>query len=58
MICPECGSECERDEVDVGVGTVAAGPWGCPACHWAEPDDPMLIATGEDEGDDGDSADL
>ena len=32
--CPRCGSECCRDEVDVGVG-VMIGPWGC-ACGWSE----------------------
>lgn len=39
MNCPNCGAECERDEVDVGVGTMPAGPWGCPECHWVEPTD-------------------
>lgn len=33
-ICPNCGSECWRDEVDVGVGIIY-GPWGCP-CGWSE----------------------
>ena len=33
-ICPRCGNACERDEVDVGVGTVY-GPFGCP-CGWSE----------------------
>lgn len=36
MKCPHCGSACERDEVDNGVGMEAAGPWGCPECHWIE----------------------
>ena len=35
MLCPECGAECTRDEVDIGVG-VLGGPWGCPDCHWVE----------------------
>ena len=36
MKCPECGNdECERDEVDVGVGVIH-GPWGCPSCGWSE----------------------
>lgn len=35
MICPKCGTACERDEADVGIGTIG-GPWGCPACHWFE----------------------
>lgn len=34
MTCPRCGTECWRDEVDVGVG-VMYGPWGCP-CGWSE----------------------
>jgi hypothetical protein len=38
MQCPKCGSECERDEVDNGVGMQAVGPWGCPECYWVEPD--------------------
>lgn len=36
MKCPNCGSECERDEVDNGVGMQAVGPWGCFECHWVE----------------------
>jgi len=35
--CPKCGTTCERDEADVGIGTIG-GPWGCPACHWIEGD--------------------
>lgn len=35
MKCPKCGGACERDEADVGVGTIG-GPWGCPACHWID----------------------
>lgn len=37
MKCPDCGGECERDEVDNGIGMDACGPWGCPECHWVEP---------------------
>jgi hypothetical protein len=37
MTCPECGEECERDTVDIGVGEQPVGPWGCPTCHWVEP---------------------
>jgi hypothetical protein len=33
-ICPKCGGECSRDEVDVGVGTIH-GPWGCSGCGWS-----------------------
>ncbi len=36
MKCPKCGSECDRDEVDNGIGMEACGPWGCPECHWFE----------------------
>lgn len=32
--CPRCGSEVERDEVDVGVGYIY-GPYGC-MCGWSE----------------------
>ncbi len=35
MFCPKCGTECYRDEVDVGVGTIF-GPYGCPGCGWSE----------------------
>jgi hypothetical protein len=35
MNCEKCGEECERDEVDVGVGYVY-GPWGCWQCGWSE----------------------
>lgn len=33
--CPKCGTECHRDEADVGVGVIY-GPWGCPGCGWSE----------------------
>ncbi len=33
--CSHCGSLCDRDEVDVGVGVVH-GPWGCANCGWSE----------------------
>jgi hypothetical protein len=36
MKCPNCGAECERDEVDNGVGMEAVGPWGCHECGWVE----------------------
>lgn len=35
MNCPKCGTECWRDEVDVGVGVIN-GPYGCPSCAWSE----------------------
>lgn len=35
MNCPKCGTDCDRDEVDVGVG-VMYGPYGCCACGWSE----------------------
>ena len=35
MTCPNCGAECDRDEVDNGVG-VEYGPWRCPGCGWGE----------------------
>lgn len=38
MTCPECGGECERDEVDNGVGMEACGRWGCPDCQWVQPE--------------------
>jgi hypothetical protein len=34
MNCPKCGEECDRDEVDVGVGVIY-GPYGC-GCGWSE----------------------
>ena len=39
--CPDCGAALDREEVDIGVGTLA-GPWSCPECGWREPVDPML----------------
>jgi len=33
--CPNCQSQCDRDEVDVGIGTIY-GPWGCYSCGWSE----------------------
>jgi hypothetical protein len=38
MNCPKCGTECHRDEVDVGVGVIH-GPYGCPGCAWSEADE-------------------
>lgn len=35
MSCPKCGEDCDRVEVDVGVGW-EFGPWGCPSCRWSE----------------------
>lgn len=32
--CPECGEAVDRDEVDIGVGTMY-GPPSCPGCGWA-----------------------
>lgn len=37
MNCPQCGQECDRDSVDVGVGVIH-GPWGCYGCGWSEYD--------------------
>jgi hypothetical protein len=34
MICPDCGENCSRESVDIGVGTVY-GTWGC-YCGWSE----------------------
>ena len=43
MKCPECGEQCSRDEIDVGVGIVAS-PWSC-GCGWDEEQDfPMTAA--------------
>lgn len=32
-MCPECGSVCYRDEVDIGVG-IQYGPIHCTNCCW------------------------
>lgn len=34
-VCPHCGSPCDRESVDVGIG-VMHGPWGCGSCGWSE----------------------
>lgn len=47
MTCPKCGAECERDMVDVGIGEIPAGPWGCPECHWVEPNPGAVDPAGE-----------
>lgn len=36
--CPKCKSECVRDEIDVGVGSVC-GTWHCINCGWEMADD-------------------
>ena len=33
--CPHCGSSCDRESADIGIG-VRHGPWGCGACGWSE----------------------
>lgn len=33
-LCPKCGREAHRDEVDVGIG-ILYGPYGC-YCGWSE----------------------
>jgi hypothetical protein len=35
MKCPECGADCWREEVDVGVGIITS-PWMCIDCGWDE----------------------
>lgn len=35
MKCPECGSECWCNEVDVGVG-IYRDEWKCTNCNWDE----------------------
>lgn len=35
MKCPNCQSDCWRDEVDIGVG-IQYGPWNCTECGWYE----------------------
>lgn len=35
MKCPECGAECWRNEVDVGVGIIT-DEWKCTECTWDE----------------------
>ncbi|WP_301171055.1 hypothetical protein [Brevibacillus nitrificans] len=34
--CPYCGTTCEADWVDVGVGMVQCGPYHCESCHASE----------------------
>ena len=36
-ICPECGGELWREEVDIGVG-LECGPYHCNFCGWIEYD--------------------
>lgn len=47
MICPQCGEPCTQDMVDVGIGSIPCGPYGCENCHWvdtsAKADDDMLF---------------
>lgn len=42
MKCPRCGSDCDRIEVDIGVG-IQCGPWHCTQCEWSQEDDLPLI---------------
>lgn len=37
LTCPECGYyPLECDMVDVGIGEIQNGPYGCPRCHYVE----------------------
>lgn len=36
MKCPECGSPCWRNEIDVGVGVPYCDEWKCDNCEWDE----------------------
>jgi len=48
--CPMCGCELEPyTEIDIGVGTLQGGPWGCPACHWVEPTEDLESLLKPDE---------
>jgi hypothetical protein len=42
MKCKNCGNDCDRDEVDVGIGVIY-GPYGCYQCGWSE--DPRYDAS-------------
>ena len=56
MKCPKCGRECERDMVDVGVGEMAASPWGCFDCLWVEGDPVTMPDQPTDAGKDRETA--
>lgn len=51
MKCPKCGTDCDRDEIDVGVGVVT-GPWGCSGCGWSE-DERYDLSNGQPRERDG-----
>jgi hypothetical protein len=35
--CPQCGDpNCEADTVDIGVGSMQSGPFGCERCGYVE----------------------
>ena len=34
--CPECGTNCFTEWVDVGIGFVQADPFHCELCGWVE----------------------
>ena len=47
-LCPVCDTPLEPyAEADIGVGVQQFGPWGCPRCHWCEPEEssPLEPAT-------------
>jgi len=45
--CPYCGTPCNADYVDVGVGMIQCGPFHCTRCMASEigPHDPERILT-------------
>jgi ribosomal protein L37AE/L43A len=48
--CPKCGEECQREEVDIGVG-IQTGPWYCTSCDWSEEGDISAFITSLEEDD-------
>lgn len=48
MNCPQCGEVCERDMVDIGLGEMPTGPFGCENCGWVQPPEQDLFLKDED----------
>jgi hypothetical protein len=56
MKCPKCGEECTRDMVDVGVGEIPSGPWGCEDCQWVDESERAYLARSYDDAVDSGTA--
>jgi len=52
-LCPQCVVNSNAIWSISESAKCKLGPWGCPACHWFDKDDPRIDAAFGKETDDG-----